>query len=128
MVNKSVDFTFKCMTYTDYELEIIMHAENHLVLKVFQKARYALARRKNINVSGQEINKIEEFEIPQKYVNTIKTIAQPILRNIRKQLKRPPHNCTLMDERIEKCNFIRDKSGTDWDIKINFEGVYVKKA
>lgn len=122
MKKQTIDWDFKALNPTDYEARIDMYSDNRFLLLIFNKSKKKLAK-KNINVSEQ-IDKIQKFPIDNRYLNMVKTILRPVIKNIQSSCRED--KIELLSSYVDEGYFERDKK-KNWKIVIIVKGQYADK-
>lgn len=122
--------TYDCETYigdTEYEMHITLYAKGRLLDYILKKSKKALAKKKGIQVNTENINQIDQFEIPKEYYNVIKVaLSKRVCRqgSILQIESRSMRNCgkIALNHYVREAKFIRDNK--DWKILVILNGLY----
>jgi len=117
-----IDYHFKLINITDYELIFYLKAEKRLFDKIFMGSINKLKRMgKNADV---DLDKIDKFEVLPRFNALIHTAVIKKINEMKKRLK--PRGLELLNSKCQKATFIKQSAG-NWDIKIEIVGQYVDK-
>lgn len=122
MTSNLLDYHFKCINPEDFEISLVYHAENRLMVTIFQKARSKLLRKKNIAVKGNP-DVIDGFDVPAQYLKMLKTAIMPNVGAIIKEAKQD--GIQVISWKISQAKFKRENE--EWKIRITIEGIYGDK-
>lgn len=122
MKQEKYEYKIRCINPSDYELKLTLHTENRLLKYIFQKSKQRLARIHNIQVKGN-IDEVNEIEIPNNYLNLIKTNIYPIYKKQYKIFLED--GIQLLSYTVDKCHF--ERINGEWQIIIIITGVYIDK-
>lgn len=120
----NIDYHIKCITPSEYELEFKLHADNKTLLMLFNKAKNKLMRDRGVNVGNPDIEKINEFDVPEVYFKFLKVTIKKIYNNARNKFLKS--KIDLMSYDIETAKFTRNEK-RNWDISIKLKGIYADK-
>lgn len=122
MTSNILDYHFRAINPTDFEIDLVYHAENKLMVHVYNKSRSKLLRKKNVMVAGNP-DVIAGFDVPPEYINMLKTAIRPNVASIRKEVKQD--GIEIMEWNVSDAKFKRVKE--EWNICITVSGVYADK-
>lgn len=122
-MKETIDYNFKCIDLSDYEIILKMKSKGSVFDKIFNKSREKLVRMGKKQFSKINYKNIEEFEIPENYYNLLTTIIKKTLKQIKKEVAKD--KIIVMNERVTKANF--KKNNNSWNIKLKVSGQYVDK-
>ena len=120
----TTDYHIKCVTPSDYELEIKIPADNKTFLTIFNKAKDTLLRTKGIKVRDANPDLINDFDVPEYYFKFLKVTIRKMYSNRREIFKKK--GIELLSYDIKNAKFTRNET-KDWDITINIVGIYADK-
>lgn len=124
-MSKLIDWNFKCINPSDYELVIEADVESNLMNSIFKKAKIQLNRKKGIRVDGSpDDDSIKEIDIPYEYHNLIKTALTGATKKILKEIKKD--KIVMLSTAISESKFQKKESG-DWHFRTLITGQYVDK-
>lgn len=116
-----IDYYFKAVNPTDYELTLTMLAKSSMLNLIFAKSKKQL-EKKGVKFHGDPKN-IEEFDIPPEYLGLARTALRKNLRNVEKQLKKDKIEIITINGAGGKFKRV----GNDWEINIMYVGQYADK-
>lgn len=119
MKKSKYEWDIEAINESDYELKITMHGDNSLLMHIFNMAKRRLKRIKNLDVRGNP-DCIEQFEVPDNYLKTIKTAIRSQYLHINKTTSADGIALLNYDVSSTKFKRINDK----WDIHILIRGMY----
>lgn len=123
MNEKKIEWGFKAINPSDYEIIIETDIDNKLLYIIFNKAKAKLARTKGINVKGN-IENIESMTVPVEYYNMTKTVLHKVLKNIKKEIAQD--KITILSSVVSDAVFIRNEAKV-WHFKAVLQGQYIDK-
>lgn len=120
-MKKTIAYEFEALNPIDYRIEIKQPIESRMLNFLFQQSRIALRKRGIIlNKTPEDIN---EFDLPDKFLNLLRTLISKTLKDIERQVKRD--NIELITLVITRSYFI--KQNNDWLNTIVVNGTYADK-
>lgn len=119
-MNDVMDYKIQCLTPTDYELTMTFHADNKLMLMIFNKAKAKLMKDKGIKVNDEGLKNISKFEVPKNYLKLLKIICKKQINKIGNIFAKD--KIIIMSYELDKAIFIRIQDR--WDIKMCLSGIY----
>lgn len=120
---KKLDYKFRCVNYTDYEVLLNCAVERGLMLHIFRKTKEKLGRTKGISVSGAP-DSVEVINVPAEYYNLLRTILSKIIKHIQKEIK--TDHIIMLDYSIRSARFKKRDSG-DYIFSCEVVGQYADK-
>jgi len=117
-----LDWHFKALTASDYDLYFKMAADGKFLNMIFEKAKSKIFKLKGLKVDGSPDN-IKSFDVPVMYYNALKTALTRAMARIKKELKED--NVIILSSNVNVAKFVRE--GQKWLISVEIGGVYADK-
>jgi len=113
-----IDWHFKEMSPTDYNIDIDMTVESKTFKYILRKAKPKLekALKKDINID----EKVKVFYIPKEYFKLIKTGIHSVIKAVQKDVNKD--FIDIISHEIESAKF--EKIESQWHIKVIVWGVF----
>lgn len=119
-----VDYDFKDVSPSDYELEVLFHVKGSKFDYFFTKVREAYMRKKALDLGKRVPSYIQEFEVVSEYHNYLGVVTKKQLKIIYKEIAK--NNIAILSSKVDKGRFKKDQEGM-WHITVLYKGQYVRK-
>lgn len=115
-----MDWEFKALSPFDYQIILGVIVKGKLMHRVFRLAKLKLS--KDYKLKGN-VNDINEFEVPKRYINIVKLQLEKYFKMVEAEVKKD--NIIVISSNVKQIKYKKLKK--DWQVIMVAEGKYADK-
>jgi ribosomal protein L23 len=127
-MKKKIDYHFKVISHTEYELVLTQETENKVIRELFNKSLLQLQKKGNYkgNIKPEKLETINTFKVDKRFYNFLKTNLKKQYNHVFREVK--VDGIELMNYYVKDAYFKRKATNRDkWLITIICNGNYINK-